>query len=64
MLWCCLPTAAESILVLAPIHCTLDKARVLLDDANSYEVVRGELLVSPAPPSVTAPTRSNANQNS
>jgi hypothetical protein len=50
--------------VLAPIHCTLDKARVLLDDANSYEVVRGELLVSPAPPSVTAPTRSNANQNS
>jgi Uma2 family endonuclease len=33
----------------APIYYTADMVRVLPDDGNRYEVVRGELLVTPAP---------------
>ena len=33
----------------APIYYTADMVRALPDDGNSYEVVRGELLVTPSP---------------
>lgn len=33
----------------APIYYTADMVRALPDDGNRYEVVRGELLVTPAP---------------
>src|SRR6266699_3179317 len=33
----------------APIYYTADMVRALPDDANRYEVVHGELLVTPAP---------------
>ncbi|MGH7518979.1 MAG: Uma2 family endonuclease [Gemmatimonadales bacterium] len=33
----------------APIYFTADMVRALPDDGNRYEVVRGELLVTPAP---------------
>jgi Uma2 family endonuclease len=33
----------------APIYYTADQVRALPDDGNRYEVVRGELLVTPAP---------------
>lgn len=33
----------------APLYYTADMVRAMPDDGNTYEVVRGELLVSPAP---------------
>jgi hypothetical protein len=33
----------------APIYYTAEMVRALPDDGNRYEVVRGELLVTPAP---------------
>jgi Uma2 family endonuclease len=33
----------------APLYYTADQVRALPDDGNRYEVVRGELLVTPAP---------------
>ncbi len=33
----------------APIYFTADQVRALPDDGNRYELVRGELLVTPSP---------------
>ena len=35
--------------MVAPVYCTADMVRAVPDDGNSYEVVYGELLVTPAP---------------
>jgi len=35
--------------MVAPVYYTVDMVRALPDDGNRYEVVHGELLVTPAP---------------
>src|SRR5437667_5276640 len=40
---------ADTMGMVAPVYYTADMVRALPDDGNRYEVVYGELLVSPAP---------------
>src|SRR5947199_9762367 len=40
---------ADTMGMVAPVYYTVDMVRTLPDDGNRYEVVHGELLVTPAP---------------
>src|SRR5437867_13130325 len=40
---------ADTMGMVAPVYYTADMVRALPDDGNRYEVVYGELLVTPAP---------------
>src|SRR5439155_21562019 len=40
---------ADAMGMVAPVYYTADMVRALLEDGNRYDVVYGELLVTPAP---------------
>ena len=48
-MWSSCRALAEEPILWAPIYYTADMVRALPEDGNKYEVVHGELLVTPAP---------------